>query len=155
MHHRWYQCHLDYQRNKAWPEPFLEYDRHAVRDPFRIMESNGWRRQNLLGAHHFDPETGGLTRAGKIRANWILTQAPVSRRTIFVERGANIDATATRVDIVQQYAVQVMPEGQLPDIQETHLIAEGRPAEGVDALRTRYSQTAPSPQLPAPVAEGD
>ena len=57
-----------YHRNEAWPFPFFCPDRASVREPFRIMVDNGWRRQNLLGEHHFNAETNRLTTAGELRA---------------------------------------------------------------------------------------
>ena len=83
-----------YHRNVAWPWPYSCPDRIAVREPFRIMVDNGWRRQNLLGPHHFKTETNELTTAGELRIHWIMTQAPPERRQIFVERADNSDTTA-------------------------------------------------------------
>ena len=75
--------------NKMWPWPYVCADRVAVHEPFCIMVNNGWRRQNLLGPHHFNPNTNQLTTAGELRVQWILTQAPPERRNIFVERTLN------------------------------------------------------------------
>ena len=40
-----------YHMNRQWPWPYVCPDRIAVQEPFCIMVNNGWRRQNLLGAH--------------------------------------------------------------------------------------------------------
>ena len=50
-----------YHRNVLWPWPYVCPDRVAVREPFCIMVNNGWRRQNLLGPHHFNADATKLT----------------------------------------------------------------------------------------------
>ncbi len=55
------------QANAMWPYPYVCPERVWAHAPFDVMVVNGWRRQNLLGAHHFDPQTGKLTRAGNSR----------------------------------------------------------------------------------------
>lgn len=143
---------LGYHRNAAWPWPFICPDRVAVREPFRLMVDNGWRRQNLLGPHHFNVETNRLTTAGELRVHWIMTQAPADRRNIFVERSAQPDVTAERLAVVREYAAQVAIDAQEPQAFESHLVTEGRPASIVDATNVRFYESMRPPVLPAPLA---
>jgi hypothetical protein len=138
-----------YHRNEAWPWPFVCPDRVAVREPFCMMIDNGWRRQNLLGPHHFNAETNKLTTAGELRVRWIMTQAPPDRRSIFVERSLEPEITAERVAIAREYAAQVALEGQVPQVFDTHLQSEGRPASVVDGTNVRFYESLPPPMLPA------
>lgn len=64
----------DFKRRNCWPEPFDAADRYAVRSPFVTMVDNGWRRQNLLGDHHFDPKTNELNESGRLKVQWIVYQ---------------------------------------------------------------------------------
>jgi hypothetical protein len=112
------------------------------------MVENGWRRQNLLGPHHFNSETNKLTTAGELRVRWIMTQAPPNRRNIFVERSIEPDITAQRIEMVREYAAQVVVDGQMAQITDTHLISEGRPASVVDATNVRFQESLPPPILP-------
>jgi hypothetical protein len=139
-----------YHQNEMWPWPYVCPDRAAVREPFAIMVNNGWRRQNLLGPHHFDAETGQLTTAGELKVHWIMTQAPPDRRSIFVERSLNPQQTAERVAVARQFAAQVSIDSRTPEVSETHLVSEGRPAASVDAVYTRYNESMPPPVLPPP-----
>jgi hypothetical protein len=139
-----------YHTNKMWPWPYVCPDRVAVREPFCIMINNGWRRQNMLGAHHFNPDTNELNAAGQLRVQWILTQAPADRRNIFVERSLDNTATAARMAAVREYATQVAVDGRQPQINETYLISEGRPASVVDATNVKFQAAMPAPVLPAP-----
>jgi hypothetical protein len=141
-----------YHRNVAWPWPYICPDRIAVREPFNLMVNNGWRRQNLLGPHHFKPETNQLTTAGELRVHWIMTQAPEERRSIFVERAGDPEVTAQRLAVVREYAAQVALDAQPPQTLETHLVSEGRPAAVVDATNVRFYESMRPPVLPPPVA---
>jgi hypothetical protein len=138
-----------YHANKMWPWPYVCPDRVAVREPFCIMINNGWRRQNLLGPHHFNPNTNQLTTAGELRVQWIMTQAPPERRNIFVERTLNQDANTERLATVRDYATKVSTDGREPLVAETALMSEGRPASVVDATNVNFQKSMPAPVLPA------
>jgi hypothetical protein len=138
-----------YHRNVDWPWPYVCPDRAAVRQPFGIMVENGWRRQNLLGDHHFNPNGSGLTTAGELKVRWIATQAPSAHRNIFVERSIDPSVTADRLATAREYAAIVAIDGQAPQVYETNLVSEGRPASVVDAINVRFQESAPAPVLPA------
>jgi hypothetical protein len=144
-----------YHANKIWPWPYICPDRAAVREPFALMVDNGWRRQNLLGPHHFDPLSGQLTTAGELKVHWIMTQAPLDRRQIFVERSLDSAVTAGRVDAAREYAARVASDGRTPMVSDTNLVSEGRPASTVDAVYTRFNESMQPPVLPAPSASNN
>jgi hypothetical protein len=143
-----------YHRNVLWPWPYVCPDRIAEREPFEIMVRNGWHRQNLLGSYHFDPSTGQLTEAGQLQVRWIMTQAPLGRRQIFVERALDPAVTAARLVAARQYASRVAVDGQSPQVYETNLMAEGRPAPVVDATNVKFMENMRVPALPASTAGG-
>ena len=145
----WYSCKAAEAQSRHWPMPYVMPDRAAVGAPFHLMVANGWRRQNLMGAHHFTPDGSQLSHAGEQKVRWILTQVPPHQRTIFIERGENSTQTARRVDTVQQMAVHIVPAGELPAVQESHLVTEGRPAAAVDRTNTAFQDSMPKPQLSA------
>jgi hypothetical protein len=138
-----------YHRNAVWPWPYFCADRVAVREPFCIMVDNGWRRQNLLGPHHFNPDTNKLTTAGELKVRWIMTQLPPERRSIFVERSLEQEITAQRVETARLYAAEMALDGAAPQVSETHLLSEGRPASVVDNTNVRFQESLPPPVLPA------
>ncbi|MHC4178974.1 MAG: hypothetical protein ACYSWU_15785 [Planctomycetota bacterium] len=138
----------DTKRRNCWPEPFTRPDRYAVRAPFALMVSNGWRRQNLLGEHHFVDQGGKLTEAGRLKIRWILTEAPQHHRTIYVHRATKPEVTAARIDDVQQLAAQIVPEGALPLVLETSIPAGGWPAARADIIGRKFESSAPDPRLP-------
>lgn len=137
-----------YHRNVEWPWPFICPDRMAVRAPFDMMVKNGWRRQNLLGDHHFDPETHELNTAGELKVQWIMTQVPTPHRQIFVERSIEPSVTSKRMASAQEYAQVVAIDGQTPQVFGTHLLSEGRPAQIVDLTNVRFLESMPAPVLP-------
>lgn len=139
----------NYCANQQWPWPYQCPDRIAVREPFCLMVNNGWRRQNLIGHHYFKPETNELTTAGELRVQWIVSQAPPDRRSIFVERTLSPEVNSQRLAAVRDYAARVAVDGQVPQVDETYLISEGRPAAIVDATNMRFMESMPAPVLPA------
>ena len=143
----WSGVHRDYHRNQAWPEPFLRPDREAVSQPFAVMVANGWRRQNLLSDYHFDEDKSVLNLAGEMKLRFILTQMPPNRRIVFVQRGLSPDVTATRIDLVQQAAVVMLPAGSLPEVVESDLPNDGWPADDIDAVARKFQSTRPDPRL--------
>jgi hypothetical protein len=138
-----------YHANAMWPWPYVCPDRIAVREPFCIMVNNGWRRQNLLGSHHFNPETNQLNAAGQLRVQWTMTQAPADRRSIFVERTLDPNVNNQRMAAVQEYATLVAIDGRAPQVAQTYIVSEGRPATLVDFTNTKFQQSMPLPVLPA------
>jgi len=138
-----------YHRNVDWPWPYICPDRMAERDPFEIMVRNGWRRQNLLGNYLFDPATNQLTTAGQLQVRWIMTQAPPSFRQVFIERAIDPSVTAARIAATRDYAQRVSLDGQLPQVFETNMMAEGRPANVVDMTNVKFLENMPVPVLPA------
>jgi len=136
------------KRRQCWPKPFVCPDRSDVRAPLAIVISNGWRSQNLLGDHHFQAGEGLLTEAGRLKIQWILTEAPRHRRTIYVYRARSREETAARIDAVHQYAARLVPQGELPPVLETSIPAHGWPAERVDAIERKLQASTPDPVLP-------
>lgn len=144
----------DTVRRNVWPKPFVYADRQGARAPFAAMVENGWRSQNMIGDHHFIENSGQLTDAGRLKVHWVLTQAPEQHRSIYVYRAKNAEETAIRVDSIQQYAAQLLPEGNLPKVIESGVPAVGWPASRVDALGRMFQSSAPDPRLPG-VEGGD
>ena len=142
------QVARDTKRRNCWPQPFVGPDRHAVRSPFAIMVSNGWRRQNLLGNHHFVDKAGELNEAGRMKVRWILTEAPQHHRTVYVHKTLNPELTAARIDNVQQYATKLIPQGALPMVLETSIPVRGWPASQADIIGRKFEASTPDPRLP-------
>jgi hypothetical protein len=138
-----------YHRNVLWPWPYVCPDRIAEREPFEIMIRNGWRRQNLLGSYLFNPSTNQLTTAGELQVRWTMTQTPPNFRQIFVEQSIDPAVTAARMASVREYASKVALDGQVPQVYDTPMVAEGRPAAVVDATNVKFMENMPVPVLPA------
>jgi hypothetical protein len=144
----YHSCKQDFHRNNWWPEPFIWPDRASVCAPFAVMVHNGWRLQNTLAAHHFREGTAELTEAGKLKVMWIVTEAPASYRSIYVERADNPAVTSTRIQNVQTLAAGMAMEGVSPPVFETGIPARGWPADRIDAITRRAMDTMPDPRLP-------
>jgi hypothetical protein len=150
---RYLEC--GYARNVLWPWPYVCPDRIAEREPFELMVRNGWRRQNLLGSHHFDPNTNRLSEAGQLQVRWIMTQAPPGRRQIYIERSLDPAVNEARMAAARDYASRVATDGQMPQVYESNLIVEGRPAPVVDATNVKFMENMRVPALPAANTGGE
>jgi hypothetical protein len=143
----------DTKRRQCWPQPFTAPDRAAVRTPFATMVSNGWRRQNMLGEFHFEPRTGQLTEAGRLKVRWILTVAPEQHRLIYVHTADTNEETTARMAAVVQLASQIAPNAPSP-VLPTSISDEGWSASEVDAISKKYIGATPNPRLPMPSTSG-
>jgi len=139
---------MGYHANVNWPAQYIPPARRSVHSVYDAMTNNGWRRQNLLGAYHFDPETNELTEAGKLKLQWILTQTPLHRRSVFVERGRDMSHTAVRVASVHRWTSNTSPAIDGVDVNDTHIVAEGRAAGTVDHIFTGFQTNQLAPVLP-------
>jgi hypothetical protein len=150
-----YTCSADQQsfkesfaQNVMWPTQYVMQPRNSICTTFELMANNGWRRQNLLGRYHFQPDSTELSDAGRLKVQWILTQTPPHRRQVFVERAVTQDETTQRVASVQQWAEDLSFIDGVAAVNETHIIDYGRPAGAVDAIFTGFSANQPPPVLP-------
>ncbi len=145
-----FYCELENGRreNSEWPKRYVAQDRMNAHAPFDVMIENGWRKQNLLGRHHFNEDCTKLTEAGKLRVQWILTQPPVQHRQVFIERSLQEELTQTRIETANQFAAKVLRDGSQASIQETHIVSDGRPATTVNFVNTTFRENMPVPALP-------
>jgi len=144
----WQRVRLDFQRVNCWPEPFIHADWADVRAFTNAMVANGWRAQNTLGTHYFDPDTQLLNQAGQLKLRWILTQAPPERRTVFVLRATTPDANAARMKTVQEHVAAIVPEEMSPPVVQTDVEPRGRSGAYIFAVDSMIRSSIPAPRLP-------
>ena len=139
----------DTARRNCWPVPFVYPDRQSAREPFVTMVCNGWQRQNMLSAQHFNPETGKLTEAGQAKIQWILNEAPEQHRAIFVHRARNPQETADHVAAVQRYVIDTAWPGEYPPVMVTTRSDEGSLVAEYDLIARKFRDATMDPKLPA------
>lgn len=148
----WHGFWAGYYRNKHWPEPFQTLDRQAVMHPMELMKNNGWRLHNTLGDHLFLPETNQLTNAARMKVHWVATQAPTTRRTVFVYGSENDPNTQARVASVQNYLNHLYPDGDAPSVLVTHVIPRGASGDIYSGVINGFRNSQPAPVLPSNAA---
>lgn len=144
-------CHrsmLDWHRNNAWPQPFMDTDRVAVCSPFVVMVQKGWLQQCTLSSHHFDPATHQLTEAGRLKVRHITTQHPEGFNDVYVVMGLDKEISSIRLDSVQRSVTQWVPEGSLPEVKLVSADPPSMPASEIAILSQRREATIPDPRLP-------
>ena len=127
-----------FDANVHWPNIYIPPARRSVCATYDAMINNGWRRQNLLGDYHFNQDSHQLTDAGKLKVNWILSQAPQQRRSVFVQRGAEQVDTSARIAAVHDHAGSISPGVGSVVVNDTHIVAEGHSASSVDNVFQAY-----------------
>ena len=150
----WDRVHLDFHRNNCWSEPFSSLDRRTVHAPFQAMEMKGWRTQNTLGYHYFDPETQALNEAGQRKLQLILNMSPDQFRTVYVTQAFEQTDSEKRLDSVQQSLAKLLPNQSLPEVIPVDTEPRGWPAEHVDQIERKMYSTIASPRLPGFQAAG-
>jgi len=145
----------DTKRRNCWPKPFVCPDRQATRAPFQVMVGHGWRQQNLIAFYHFSEGDGQLLQSGRNKIRWILREAPTPHQTIYVQRADDAQQTANRVDQVQQYAMELMPHGELPLVVETDTTPRGWSGQWVDSIDRKFQKATPDPVLPEASSENN
>ncbi len=143
----WHSVHVGYHRNMEWPQPFSAADRNYAVAPFAVMIANGWQRQNLIGENYFDEDNKKLNGPGLERVRYILRQAPVEHRVLFVQRDLNDEITQRRVEMVQDAVASLQPKGPLPEVVISNMVPEGRSADLVSAELKGYITSAPTPRV--------
>jgi hypothetical protein len=140
-------CNYDYYRNKLWPTPFRAMDTTSVQNIFDQQADNGWRLQNTLSNAMFDAKTQRLTDAGKAHVQWIISQAPQSRRVVFVLQGNNQHSTSLRVESTQLAVSEMIPVGPLPSIYLTDREPVGTSGVYQTAIHRAMLSSVPTPRL--------
>jgi hypothetical protein len=143
------RCKLDWQRNQAWPNPFVAQDRLAACSPFVTMTVNGWRDQCTLSNFHFDPESQQLTEVGRLRVQQILREHPEMYRNVFVVRGTTPEATTARVDSAQQFVNNLAGQETGSEVRLVELEPRGVTADDVQMISSKLKSSMPDPRLPA------
>ncbi|KAA1260923.1 hypothetical protein LF1_34650 [Rubripirellula obstinata] len=153
-HSFWHKFHVDTARNNAWPDPFNEADARDTVAPFEVMKRNGWKLHNTIGHDLFREGDGVLMASGTNRVRWIATQAPESRRTIFVLKGNTHLETEARLASVRQTLSGMNLDGGQPSVAVTSV--QPAKASGVWAAKISRDGIAatPRPQLPQTSSSG-
>lgn len=141
-----HNAHVDYARNNCWPQPFRGADAQSVVAPFEIMKANGWRDNNTLGTGLF-ADSNTLTNAGRLKVEWIVTQAPSNHRIVYVKSGRTPQQTAARVESVQLAVSELIPTGALPEILVTDMEPSTSSGSYQTLVHRALTKSTPLPRL--------
>jgi len=142
-------AHRAWFLNRAWPDPFVGPDRAAARAPFAVMVSKGWQEQNTLSLEHFETGSAELNETGRLKVADILINTPPQYRTIFVERSWEGPTTQQRMESVEKFVADRMPEFAPISVAETIRKRPGTAGDMTDTTLRNWQATQPTPRLPA------
>lgn len=150
----WHNIHVGFHRNNAWPDPFNEVDALQVVTPFEIMKANGWKMHNTIGHELFRPGDGALLASGHNRVHWIATQAPLSRRMVYVLRGSSKVETDARVGSVKQALANMHMNGPTPTVLITDVEPSTSAGDWATKINREWLENLAAPRLPEQSASG-
>ena len=152
----WHEMHIGYHRNNAWPDPFNEADAMQVMAPFEVMKANGWRLHNTIGHELFKKGDGALLASGFHRVHWIATQAPRSRRVVYVLKGGSDVETIARVNSVKaSLAAIASVSGESAKVLVTDIEPVAASGEWATKVKREWLENLAAPRLPAQSASGE
>lgn len=150
----WNKVNVGYERNNAWPDPFNEMDAMGVITPFEAMKQNGWVLHNTIGPHQFRDGDGALTTSGQKKLAWIVTQAPTSRRQVYIVRASNQQETESRVNSVRELLTQFQVDGPEPTVWLTNRVPSSAPGDWATKVNRTWLEELAPPKLPSSSAAG-
>lgn len=153
-HSFWHGVHVDYARGNAWPQPFTDIDARQAHAPFTVMKHNGWRAHNTIGHELFRDGDAVLTAAGNRRVNWIATQSPAERRTIYVLRGKSEEETELRLASVRATLSGLPAEFAAAQVTVTDIEPAMAGGAWANQITRQWLNELPAPKLPGTSAAG-
>lgn len=153
-HEFWHNLHVGYYRNNAWPDPFNELDANQVVAPFEVMKHNGWKLHNTIGNELFRDGDGALLASGSKRVHWIATQAPASRRNVYVLRGGSQQETQARIASVEETLANINYSGHKPSILVTDVEPSSASGEWATKINRDWLEQLAAPRLPSASSSG-
>lgn len=139
--HRFHAAHY-------WPTPFMEQDRETMQKMMEMHISNGWREATTFYAHHFDPVTNELNHSGEEQVRWILQSAPAQRKQFFVQTSATAGVNELRVTQLQQVAIRLSGNTDIPAISLRNASPPGRKASEIDTILKSIPTYMPPATIP-------
>lgn len=133
-----------------WPLPYSCADRAYVRALTARQIAAGRAEHAALHGFHFDPETHGLTAAGRDHLRTEVLAAASAGRVapIVVSGGETPDVGAARLATVRSTVIAMGAPQMVSSISLGLHSAFGRPAEEIDRLRRDELQSTPQPRIP-------
>lgn len=117
----WARVRLDFKRNQAWPQPFLQEDQQRFRSTMGAMAQRGWEQQHTFHAYHFDANSNKLNAMGEAKLRHILQYAPEAQRSLFVANDFDQNLTTARVAQLQDAASSLVGAESVPVIVRSDL----------------------------------
>lgn len=141
------QHNLIYQRNQAWPKPFICWDRGAYFNTWNQMYTAGLAGECTLSDAHFDPQTGDLNEMGQRKIEVIFRNLPESHRGILIAESRDPNLNNHRMEVARNAVREWYGEGYAAQVALTGRVPEPASGAKVYAVNTRYQANLPSPTI--------
>lgn len=147
-HSKAYEQHnLMFQRNQAWPKPFVCWDRTAYLNVWNQMYSSGLAEQCTLCEHHFDPTTGGLNRMGERKLQTVFQNHPEWQRGLLVVQSRDPQLNQVRLENVRNSVRQWYGDDVASQVAMTSVVPEPASGAKIQVINSSYTSSIPSPTI--------
>lgn len=143
-----------YHAAHYWPHPYTCQDRDYVKALSAAQVSNGWVTMTTLYEYHFD-DSHQLNASGRLQVRWILENAPIRHRFIFIQAGVDQTTSEIRSANAKAEAVALVGAEQTPPVLVRVTSPLGRPAEEIDAIRREDRKTLVPPRITPPIGNNN
>lgn len=141
------QHNLIYQRNQAWPKPFVCWDRNAYFNIWNQMYTSGLAGECTLSDAHFDPETGNLNSMGERKIEVIFRNLPEAHRGVLIAESRDPIQNNQRLEVARKAISQWYGEGYASQVALTGRVPEPASGARVYAVNTGYQASLPPPTI--------
>lgn len=148
------QHNLMYQRNQAWPKPFICWDRAAYYNTWSQMYTAGLAGECTLSDAHFDSETGNLNQMGHQKIEMIFRNLPEPQRGVLVAETRDPNLNNQRLDVARNVVRNWYGEAYASQVALTRNVPQPASGAKVFAVNTRYMSTLPSPTITSSSGSG-
>lgn len=141
------QHNLMFQRNQAWPKPFVCWDRTAYLSVWNQMYTSGLAEQCTLCEHHFDPTTGVLNRMGERKIQAVFQNHPEWQRGLLVVQSRDPQVNQTRLENVRNSVRQWYGEEVASQVAMTSIVPEPASGAKIQVINSSYNSSLPPPTI--------
>jgi len=141
------QHNLIYQRNQAWPKPFICWDRAAYFNTWNQMYTSGLAGECTLSDAHFDSETGKLNPMGERKIEVIFRNLPETHRGVLIAESRDPNLNNQRLEVARNAVRQWYGEGYASQVALTGRVPEPASGARVYGVNTSYQASLPVPTI--------
>lgn len=136
-----------FQRNQAWPNPFVCWDRTAYLSIWQQMYSSGQAYDCTLCDSHFDRGTGQLNRLGERKLQVVMQNNPEWQRGVLVAPTRDPQLSQQRLEVVRESVRQWYGDAYAAQVAFSNVVPEPASGARIQAINVGYGAAMQPPTI--------